>query len=52
MYFSLNYLLVAALHGFPAWLFGAAVLPIQDYMVSSLSLLGYATALWLHCEDF
>lgn len=50
--FSLNYLLVAALHGFPAWLFGAAVLPIQDYMVSSLSLLGYATALWLHCEIF
>lgn len=50
--FSLNYLLVAALHGFPAWLFGSTVLPIQDYMISSLSLLGYATALWLHCEIF
>ncbi|SUQ57092.1 Sensor histidine kinase YycG [Raoultella terrigena] len=50
--FSLNYPLVAALHGYPEWLFGQAVLPVQDYMISCLSLLSYATALWLHAEVF
>jgi len=50
--FSLNYPLVAALHGYPEWLFGQAVLPVQDYMISCLSLLSYATALWLHGEVF
>lgn len=50
--FSLNYPLVAALHGYPEWLFGEALLPVQDYMISSLSLVSYATALWLHSEVF
>ncbi|WP_433654855.1 sensor histidine kinase [Klebsiella variicola] len=50
--FSLNYILVAALHGFPVWLLGIAFRPVQDYMVSALSLLGYSTAIWLHCEIF
>lgn len=50
--FSLNYPLVAALHGYPEWFFGAAVLPVQDAMISYLSLLSYATALWLHSEVF
>ncbi|WP_142502220.1 sensor histidine kinase [Klebsiella sp. 2680] len=49
---SLNYPLVAALHGYPAWLFGDAVLPVQDYMISSISLMSYATTLWLHSEFF
>ncbi len=47
--FSLNYPLVAALHGYPGG-FGDAVLPVQDAMISYLSLLSYATALWLHSE--
>ncbi len=34
--FSLNYPLVAALHGFPEWFFGHAALPFQDFMISSL----------------
>lgn len=42
--FSLNYPLVAALHGFPEWFFGHAALPFQDFMISSLSLFSYATA--------
>nr|WP_316429164.1 sensor histidine kinase [Klebsiella oxytoca] len=50
--FSLNYPLVAALHGYPEWLFGDALLPVQDYMISCLSLVSYATALWLHSEVF
>ncbi len=50
--FSLNYPLVAALHGFPEWFFGHAALPFQDFMISSLSLFSYATALWLHSEIF
>lgn len=50
--FSLNYPLVAALHGYPEWFFGDAVLPVQDAMISYLSLLSYATALWLHSEVF
>lgn len=50
--FSLNYPLVAALHGYPEWLFGDALLPVQDYMISCLSLASYATALWLHSEVF
>ncbi|WP_142467487.1 sensor histidine kinase [Klebsiella spallanzanii] len=50
--FSLNYPLVAALHGYPEWLFGNALLPLQDYMISCLSLVSYATALWLHSEVF
>jgi signal transduction histidine kinase len=50
--FSLNYPLVAALHGYPEWLFGSALLPVQDYMISCLSLVSYATALWLHSEVF
>lgn len=50
--FSLNYPLVAALHGYPEWFFGNAALPIQDAMISYLSLLSYATALWLHSEVF
>ena len=50
--FSLNYPLVAALHGFPEWFFGHAALPLQDFMISSLSLFSYATALWLHSEIF
>lgn len=50
--FSLNYPLVAALHGYPEWFFGNAVLRIQDAMISYLSLLSYATALWLHSEVF
>ncbi|HCI5763806.1 sensor histidine kinase [Klebsiella quasipneumoniae] len=50
--FSLNYPLVAALHGYPVWFFGDAVLPLQDAMISYLSLLSYATALWLHSEVF
>ncbi|HDC4342093.1 TPA: histidine kinase [Klebsiella quasipneumoniae subsp. similipneumoniae] len=50
--FSLNYPLVAALHGYPEWFFGDAALPVQDAMVSYLSLLSYATALWLHSEVF
>nr|HCI8568242.1 sensor histidine kinase [Klebsiella variicola] len=50
--FSLNYILVAALHGFPVWLFGTALRPVQDYLVSALSLLGYSSAIWLHCEIF
>lgn len=49
---SLNYPLVAALHGYPAWLFGDAALPVQDYMISSISLMSYATTLWLHSEFF
>jgi hypothetical protein len=48
----LNYPLVAALHGYPEWFFGDAVLPVQDAMISYLSLLSYATALWLHSEVF
>ena len=51
-FFSLNYPLVAALHGFPEWFFGHAALPFQDFMISSLSLFSYATALWLHSEIF
>lgn len=50
--FSLNYLLVAALHGFQVWLFGTYLRPVQDYIVSALSLLGYSSAIWLHCEIF
>ncbi len=50
--FSLNYPLVAALHGYPEWLFGDVVLPVQDYMISCLSLVSYATALWMHSEVF
>lgn len=50
--FSFNYILVAALHGFPVWLLGIKFRPVQDYMVSALSLLGYSTAIWLHCEIF
>ncbi|MEC6197716.1 sensor histidine kinase [Klebsiella variicola] len=50
--FSFNYILVAALHGFPVWLLGVKFRPVQDYMVSALSLLGYSTAIWLHCEIF
>ncbi len=50
--FSLNYPLVAALHGFPEWFFGHAALPFRDFMISSLSLFSYATALWLHSEIF
>lgn len=50
--FSLNYPLVAALHGYPEWFFGNTVLPVQDAMISYLSLLSYATALWLHSEVF
>lgn len=34
------------------WLFGDALLPVQDYMISCLSLVSYATALWLHSEVF
>ncbi len=49
--FSLNYPLVAALHGFPEWFFGHAALPFRDFMISSL-LFSYATALWLHSEIF
>lgn len=51
-FFSLNYPLVGALHGFPEWFFGHAALPFQDFMISSLSLFSYATALWLHSEIF
>ncbi len=51
-FFSLNYPLVAALHGFPEWFFGRAALPFRDFMISSLSLFSYATALWLHSEIF
>lgn len=36
--FSLNYPLVAALHGFPEWFFGHAALPFQDFMISSLAV--------------
>lgn len=50
--FSLNYPLVASLHGYPEWLFGDALLPLQDYTISCLSLVSYATALWLHSEVF
>ena len=50
--FSLNYPLVAALHGYPEWFFGNAILRVQDAMISYLSLLSYATALWLHSEVF
>jgi hypothetical protein len=39
-------------HGYPEWFFGDAVLPVQDAMISYLSLLSYATALWLHSEVF
>ncbi len=34
----------------PGVVFGHAALPFRDFMISSLSLFSYATALWLHSE--
>ncbi len=48
--FSLNFILVAAVQGYIAWVIGLSGIYIQHYLTSVLTLLGYTSLLWMCTE--
>jgi signal transduction histidine kinase len=48
--FSLNFILVAAVQGYIAWILGPSGINIQHYLTSILTLLGYTSLLWMCTE--
>jgi len=48
--FSLNFILVAAVQGYIAWVIGLPGIYIQHYLTSVLTLLGYTSLLWMCTE--
>lgn len=48
--FSINFILVAAVQGYIAWILGPQEIYVQHYLTSILTLLGYTSLLWMCTE--
>lgn len=48
--FSVTYLLVASVQGYPNWLLPDLGIPVQHYLTSTMALLSYMMLLWLCAE--